>query len=104
MVNGKIAPLTPTSANREIQVQGPELRLPGDINNPNKADVIISDGLVPMTGAVQFTLLVPDGPTDPQITAATASKDSFATGKNDSRPFVYYSIHLPKEGLSFRPT
>ena len=104
MVNGKIAPLTPTGANREIQAQDPELRLPDDTNNPNKANFSIGGSLARMTGAVQFTLLVPDGPTDPQITAAMASKDSFATDKNDSRPFVYFWIHLPKDGLSFRPT
>ena len=90
MVNGKIAPLTPTGANRGIQAQGPELRLPGGTNNPNKADVNTGDSLARITGAVQFTLLVPDGPTDPQITAAMASKDSFATNKNDLCPFVYF--------------
>ena len=85
MVNGKIAPLTPTGVNHGIRVQGPELRLPGDTNNPNKAKVSICGSLARITRAVQITLLVPDGPTDPQITAAMASEDSFATDKNDSR-------------------
>ena len=35
------------------------------------------------SGAMQFTLLGPDGPIDLQITVAMSSKDSFATARND---------------------
>ena len=42
----------------------------------------IGGGLARATRATQFTLLVPDGPTELQITAAVSSKDSFATGHN----------------------
>lgn len=104
MVNGDSIPLAPTGANREIQERDPELRLPDDTNNPNKENVKICDDLARIAVDVRFTLLGPDGPTEPQITVAMTSKDSSATDQNDSRLFAHFPIHLPKDGLSFRPT
>src|SRR5258705_299207 len=82
VVNGDSIPLAPTGANRGIRERDPELQLPGDTNNPNKANVKICDNVARIAVDVRFTLLGPDGPTEPQIIVAMASKDSFATDKN----------------------
>lgn len=75
---------------------GREFRILGDTNTPKEYANINFWDAERATGRRWFTLFVPDGPTERQITAAVSSKDSFVTGQRFD-PFVSFRvIRLPK--------
>lgn len=53
---------------------------------------------------MEFTLLGPEGPIDPQITVAMSSKDSFATAQKDRLRLSLYHKNILTEGWVFSST